>query len=177
MRIKGQSTGLKLLDEFVSEGLTQFTSSEAAVRLGRSEAATGNLLARLVRDGLLDRVRRGHYAIRQLGTLGTTAAAENVLLSVAAGFRDVRHRVAYRTALDQLDLLVHPSRSIQVALVKPTLSDTLHIAGLAGRLGPLTKPSSDIDLEPGHEASSYRDAKWWVRWDHLPSELQNIVHQ
>jgi predicted transcriptional regulator of viral defense system len=267
MRSTGQSAGLKLLDEFVSDGLTQFTSADAAVRLGRSAAATGNLLARLVRDGLLDRVRRGHYAIRQLGTLGTTAAAENVLLSVAAGFGDVRHRVGYRTALDQLDLLAHPSRSIQVALAKPTrsetlsgrrltivqepeaaievgakkqdgvfisdlerslldaaarpelvggiavlaealgaassrgvdadrltnyaralswgpalrrigsLADTLHIAGLAGRLEPLTKPSSDIDLEPGHEASSYRDAKWWVRWDHSPSELQNVLHQ
>jgi len=267
MRSKGQPTGLSLLDKFVSEGLTQFTSDEAAMRLGRSPAATGNLLARLVRDGLLDRVRRGHYAIRQLGTLGTTAAAENVLLSVAAGFRDVRHRVGYRSALDQLDLLAHPSRSIQVALSKPTrsetlsgrrltvvqepetaidvgakkqdgvfisdlerslldaaarpelvggiavlaealgaassrgvdaekltnyaralawgpalrrigsLADTLHIAGLADRLEPLTRPNSDIDLEPGHEASSYRDAKWWVRWDHTPSELQNVVHQ
>jgi predicted transcriptional regulator of viral defense system len=58
-----------------------------------------------------------------------------------------------------------------------SLADTLHIAGLAGRLEPLTKPSSDIDLEPGREASSYRDAKWWVRWDHSPSELQNVLHQ
>jgi len=267
MRSTVQSAGLKLLDEFVSDGLTQFTSADAAAHLGRSAAATGNLLARLVRDGLLDRVRRGHYAIRQLGALGTTAAAENVLLSVAAGFGDVRHRVGYRTALDQLDLLAHPSRSIQIALAKPTrsetlsgrrltivqepeaalevgakkqdgvfisdlerslldaaarpelvggiavlaealgaasskgvdadrltnyaralswgpalrrigsLADTLHIAGLAGRLEPLTKPSSDIDLEPGHEASSHRDAKWWVRWDHSPSELQNVLHQ
>jgi predicted transcriptional regulator of viral defense system len=267
MRPKGHPNGLQLLDEFVSEGRAQFTSAEAAARLGRSATATGNLLARLARDGLLDRVRRGHYAIRQLGTLGTTAAAENVLLSVAAGFRDIPHRVAYRTALDQLDLLAHPSRAIQVALAKPTrsetlsgrrltvvqepetalevgaknqdgafisdmerslldaaarpelvggiavlaealgaasskgvdadrltkyarllswgpalrrigsLGDTLHIDGLAGRLQPLTKPSSDIDLEPGHKASSYRDAKWWVRWGHLPSELQNVVHQ
>src|SRR5579871_2301361 len=125
MRSEGRSTGLKLLDDFVSEGLTQFTSAEAAARLGRSRAATGNLLARLVRDGLLDRVRRGRYAIRQLGSLGTSAAAENVLLSVAAGFGDVRHRVAYRTALDQLDLLAHPSRSIEIALCKATRSETL----------------------------------------------------
>ncbi len=267
MRSKRQSSGLEFLNELVSEGLIQFTSAEAGERLRRSAAATGNLLARLVRDGLLDRVRRGHYSIRQLGTLGTRAAAESVLLSVAAGFRDVPHRVAYRTALDQLDLLAHPSRSIQVALAKPTrsetlsgrrltvvqephlaldvgakkqdgvfisdlerslldaaarpdlvggiavlaealgaassrgvdadrltsyalaltwgpalrrigsLADTLNIAGLAGRLEPLSKPSGDIDLEPGHEASSYRDAKWWVRWDQLPSELQNVVHQ
>lgn len=267
MRAKAQPTGLELLDELVSEGQTQFTSAEAAERLQRSAAATGNLLARLVRVGLLDRVRRGHYSIRQLGTLGTRAAAENVLLSVAAGFGDVPHRVAYRTALDQLDLLAHPSRSIQVALAKPTrsetlsgrrltvvteprpalevgakkqdgvfisdlerslldaaarpelvggiavlaealsaaaskgvdvdrlmsyarvltwgaalrrigsLADTLHIAGLAGRLEPLSKPSGDIDLEPGHEETAYRDAKWWVRWDQSPSELQNVVHQ
>lgn len=267
MRSQGQLTGLQLLDQFVSEGLTRFTSTDAAARLDRSPAATGNLLRRLMRDGLLDRVRRGHYAIRQLGTLGTVAAAENVLLAVAAGFAHVPHRVAYRTALDQLDLLAHPSRTIQVALSKPTrsetlsgrrltvvqesetalgvgakrqdgvyisdlerslldaaarpelvggvailaealgaaaakgvdvmrlmtyaralswgpalrrigsIADTLHILGLADRLEPLAKPTSDIDLEPGHDTSSYRDSKWWVRWDQPPSELQNVVHQ
>lgn len=256
-----------MLDELVSEGRSEFTAAEAMRRLERSRAATSNLLARLVRDGLLDRVRRGRYAIRQLGVLGTTASAENVLLSVAAGFGDVPHRVAYRTALDQLDLLAHPSRTIQIALAKPTrsaklsgrrlkvvreperalavgakkqdgalisdlerslldaaarpdliggiavlaealgaaasrgvdaekltryarelswgpalrrvgsLADRLKIAGLVGRLEPLTKPTSDIDLEPGHGTSSYRDAKWWVRWDQEPSELQNIVRQ
>lgn len=267
MRSKEQSTGLRLLNELVGEGLAQFTSADAVARLDRSPAATGNLLRRLVRDGLLDRVRRGHYAIRQLGMLGTVAAAENILLAVAAGFGEVPHRVAYRTALDQLDLLTHPSRAIQVALTKPTrsetlsgrrlttvletdaalgvgakkqdgvcisdlerslldaaarpelvggvailaeaigaaaskgvdvarlrtyaralswgpalrrigsIADTLHIVGLADRLEPLTKPTSDIDLEPGSDTSSYRDSKWWVRWDHPPSELQNVVHQ
>jgi predicted transcriptional regulator of viral defense system len=267
MRALERSAGLRLLDEFASEGGAQFTSADAAAHLGRSPAATGNLLRRLVRDGLLDRVRRGHYAIRQLGTLGTAAAAENVLLAVAAGFAHMPHRVAYRTALDQLDLLVHPSRTIQVALAKPTrsetlsgrrltvvqesdtalrigarqqdgvyisdlerslldaaarpelvggaavlaeaigaaaskgvdaarltsyarelpwgpalrrigsIADTLRIVGLAARLEPLTKPASDIDLEPGHDTSSYRDSRWWVRWDHPPSELQNVVHQ
>ncbi len=267
MRNKQQTTGLQLLDDLVSEGLMQFTSAAAATRLSRSPAATGNLLRRLVRDGLVDRVRRGHYAIRQLGTLGTVAAAENVLLAVSAGFAHLPHRVAYRTALDQLDLLAHPSRAIQVAVSRPTrsetlsgrrltvvqesaaalgvgakrqdgvwisdleralldaaarpelvggaavlaeaiaaaaskgvdaprlmtyaralswapalrrigsIADTLQIAGLAGRLEPLAKPTSDIDLEPGQATSSYRDSKWWVRWDQLPSELQNVVHQ
>lgn len=261
------STGIRLLDEFVSDGLMQFTSAEAADRLGRSPAATGNVLSRLVRDGLLDRVRRGHYAIRQLGTFGTPASAENVLLAVLAGFAHIPHRVAYRTALDQLDLLAHPSRTIQVALSRPTrsetlsgrrltvvqesdaalcvgakrqdgvlisdleravldaaarpelvggapvvaeaiaaaaskgvdakrlmtyaralswgpalrrigsIADTLKIAGLTKRLEPLAMPTSDINLEPGHETSSYRDSKWWVRWDFLPSELRNVVHQ
>jgi len=267
MRVKPQSTGLRLLDELVSEGLTQFTTAEAASRLDRSLAATGNLMRRLVRDGLVDRVRRGHYAIRQLGTLGTVAAAESVLLAVAAGFAHVPHRVAYRTALDHLDLLAHPSRTIQVALTRPTrsktlsgrrltvvqesdealgvgakqqdgvyisdlerslldaaarpelvggvavlaeaigaaaskgvdaarltsyartlswgpalrrigsIADTLRIRGLADQLEPLSKPTSDIDLEPGHDTTSYRDSKWWVRWDHPPSELQNVVFQ
>ncbi len=267
MHRQRRSVGLRLLDEFVSHGMTQFTSSEAATRLGRSPAATGNLLRRLVRDGLLDRVRRGHYAIRQLGSLGTFAAAENILLAVSAGFAHIPHRVAYRTALDQLDLLAHPSRTIQVALSRPTrsetlsgrrltvvqesdaalgvgarrqdgvcisdlerslldaaarpelvggatvlaeaigaaaskgvdagrlmtyaralswgpalrrigsIADTLEIVGLADRLEPLARPTSDIDLEPGHETSSYRDSRWWVRWDILPSELQNVVHQ
>ena len=267
MRSTGRAAGLRLVDEFVSEGRMQFTSADAVARLGRSPAATGNLLRRLVRDGLLDRVRRGHYAIRQLGTLGTVAAAENVLLAVAAGFAHMPHRVAYRTALDQLDLLAHPSRTIQVALAKPTrsetlsgrrltvvqesdaalsigakrqdgvyisdlerslldaaarpelvggvavlaeaikaaaskgvdvarltsyarelswgpalrrigsISDTLRIVGLADRLEPLIKPTSDIELEPGHGTSSYRDSKWWVRWEHPPSELQNVVRQ
>lgn len=267
MRSKKRSPGLQLLDGLVSEGLTQFTSADAEARLDRSPAATGNLLRRLVRDGFLDRVRRGHYAIRQLGTLGTVAAAESVLLAVAAGFAHLSHRVAYRTALDQHDLLAHPSRTIQVALTKPTrskmlsgrrltvvqepdaalrvgaihqdgvyisdlerslldaaarpeivggvailaeaigsaaskgvdvlrltsyarelswgpalrrigsIADTLRIAGLADRLEPLAKPTSDIDLEPGHDTSSYRDSRWWVRWEHTPSELQNVVHQ
>src|SRR5258707_3007970 len=137
-----QPAGLKLLDQLVTEGLTRFTSAEAAERLGRSAAATGNLLARLVRSGLLDRVRRGHYAIRQLGTLGTSAAAESVLLSVAAGFSDVRHRVGYRTALDQLDLLAHPSRSIQIALTKPTRSETLS----GRRLTIVQEPETALDV-------------------------------
>jgi len=32
-----------------------------------------------------------------------------------------------------------------------SIADTLHIVGLADLLEPLTKPTSDIDLEPGHE--------------------------
>ncbi len=58
-----------------------------------------------------------------------------------------------------------------------SIADTLHIVGLAGRLEPLSRPTSDIDLEPGHDTSSYRDSKWWVRWDRPPSELQNVVRQ
>lgn len=120
-----QDAGLQLLDALVAKGQAQFTAEEAATRLERSATSTSNLLHRLLREGLIDRVRRGRYAIRPLGMLGTTAAAEDVLLAVAAGFFQTPHRVAYRSALDHLGLLVHPSRSIQVALTKPTRSEKL----------------------------------------------------
>lgn len=264
MRTKRRDAGLRLLDGLLSEGLMVFTAADAVARLGRSRAGTANLLRRLLREGLVDRVRRGRYAIRQLGTLGTAAAAEDVLLAVAAGFANTSHRVAYRTALDQLDLLSHPSRTIQVALARPTrsevlsgrslttvvepdaalsigarkqsgtsisdleralldgaarpelvggpailaeaiasasnrvdperlteyaqqlswgpalrrigsIADALHIDGLAGRLQPLIKPTSDIDLEPGGGVSVWRDSRWWVRWDQTPDELHNVV--
>jgi hypothetical protein len=58
-----------------------------------------------------------------------------------------------------------------------SIADTLKIVGLADRLEPLAKLTSDIDLEPGRQPSSYRDSKWWVRWDQLPLELQNVVYQ
>jgi predicted transcriptional regulator of viral defense system len=266
MRFQAQDAGLHLLDALVAEGASQFTASEATARLGRSRTGTANLLRRLQREGLIDRVRRGHYAIRQLGTLGTTAAAEDVLLAVAAGFANTPHRVAYRSALDQLDLLSHPSRTIQVALARPTrtetlsgrplltvvepeaalsigararngtsisdleralldaaarpelvggaailaealtaaskraeparltdyarqlawgpalrrigsIADALKLEGLAGQLRPLSKPTSDNELEPGHETSAWRDKRWWVRWAQTPDELQNVVHQ
>jgi predicted transcriptional regulator of viral defense system len=119
------NAGLRLVNELVAEGHVQFTAEDAAARLKRSPTSTANLLHRLLRDGLIDRVRRGRYAIRPLGMLGTTAAAESVLLAVAAGFSQIAHRVAYRSALDYLELLVHPSRSIQVALTKPTRSERL----------------------------------------------------
>ena len=265
MRTQGQDLGLKLLDDFVSEGQLQFTSNEAVERLARSPTATANLLRRLLRAGLIERVRRGHYAIHQLGTLGTAAAAEDVLRAVAAGFADTAHRVAYRSALDHFELLSHPSRSIQVALTKPTraerlsgrplttiveseeslsigadrrdgacvsdleralldasarpeliggiailaealaaaaskvnvdrlmdyarrlhwgaalrrigsLADALELQGVAAKLAPLTKPTSDIELEPGGHATTWRDSKWWVRWDQDPKQLLN-VHQ
>jgi len=47
------------------------------------------------------------------------------VFAVAAGFFKTAHRVAYRSALDYLELLVHPSRAIQVALTKPTRSERL----------------------------------------------------
>ena len=60
-------------------------------------------------------MRRGHYALRQLGMLGTPAAAKDLAMSVSAAFKGLAHRIAYRSALYEHDLLVHPPRAIQVA--------------------------------------------------------------
>ena len=37
----------------------------------------------MTQAGLINHVRRGHYALRQLGMLGTPAAAEGLAMSVA----------------------------------------------------------------------------------------------
>ena len=75
--------------------------------------------------GLIDRVRRGHYAVRQLGVLGTPAAAEDIALSVGAALKGLPHRIAYRSALHEHDLVVHPARSIQVATDRRVRTRTL----------------------------------------------------
>ena len=115
MRFDTPHQGLALANELVAEGRLTFTFEDVEKRLGRSKTATANLLKRMQTAGLVDRVRRGHYAVRQLGVLGTPAAAEDVALSVGAALKGVPHRIAYRSALYEHDLVVHPARSIQVA--------------------------------------------------------------
>jgi len=107
--------GLTLANWLVAEGRSTFTFEEVETHLGKTKTATANLLKRMEKAGLIERVRRGHYAVRQLGILGTPAAAEDVALSVGAALKGLAHRIAYRSALYEHDLLVHPSRSIQVA--------------------------------------------------------------
>jgi len=128
-----------------------FAFGEAADRSGRSRTATANLLKRLLRDGLIERVRRGRYAIRPLGVLGTAAASEDVLFAVSAGFSRTPHRVAYRSALEELDLLTHPSRVIQVATVKHTRSDSL-----SGRpLRVVVEPAETISIGATKRGATY----------------------
>jgi predicted transcriptional regulator of viral defense system len=109
---------LALLNAMVADGVKSFAFDEAVRRAGRSRTATANLLQRLTERGLLDRVCRGRYAIRQLGVLGTTAAAEDIALAVGAAFGARPHRIAYRSALDEHDLISHGSRTIQVAVTR-----------------------------------------------------------
>lgn len=118
-------SALQFADDLAAEGLSHFTFREAQGRLGRSSAATGNLLKRMLDAGLIDRVRRGHYVLRPLGILGTPSVAEDVALAVGAAFRDIPHRIGYRSALDEHDLITHPSRSIQVATIKRIRAKTL----------------------------------------------------
>ena len=115
MKLDAPQQGLSLANELIAEGHSTFTFKEVEQRLGKSKPATANLLKRMTRAGLIDRVRRGHYALRQLGMLGTPAAAEDIAMSVSAAFKGLAHRMAYRSALYEHDLLVHPPPAIQVA--------------------------------------------------------------
>lgn len=123
-----RKTALNLLDRLTAAGESTFSTAEAAEILGRSPQSTVNLLSRLIDDGLIGRVSRGHYAIRPLGRLGTSAAAEDTALAVAAVFSDRSHRIAYRSALAHHGLVVRPSRVIQVAC-----PDQVRITELADR--------------------------------------------
>lgn len=86
-------------DALSAAGQTHFTFEEAVRRLQKSPTATANLLVRMVEGGLVDRVRRGHYVLRALGVLGTPTAAEDIALAVRSAFREVPHRLVYRTTL------------------------------------------------------------------------------
>ncbi len=139
MDLISQDSGLALADDLVANGKVHFTFADAQRRLGRSRAATGNLLKRMLNAGLVDRVRHGHYVIRQLGVLGTKSVAEEVALAVGAAFTGIPHRMAYRTALDEHDLITHPSRSIHVASTMRIRAKTL-----SGRPLHVIKESADM---------------------------------
>ena len=115
MHLQSPQQGLALANELVADGHLTFTFKDVEKRLGKTKPATANLLKRMANAGLIDRVRRGHYAVRQLGVLGTPAAAEDVALAVGAALKGLPHRIAYRNALYEHDLVIHPARSIQVA--------------------------------------------------------------
>jgi predicted transcriptional regulator of viral defense system len=106
---------LKPLDDRLAVGKTTLTSGELREELGISPSAASNLLARWRRAGLVDRVARGRYAIRQIGLLGTRASSEDVALAVAALVGERAHRIAYHSALDFHGLLTRPVRTVQIA--------------------------------------------------------------
>jgi len=106
---------LELIDTLLSEGRDEFTFEDARARLKVSTEATANFLARLSKKGLVDKLARGHYAIRPLGALGTSLATEDLGVAVGAAFEGREHRIAYLSALDELGVLNHPVRTIYVA--------------------------------------------------------------
>lgn len=106
---------LEPLDNRLAAGKTTLTSRELREELRMSSSAASNLLARWRRAGLVDRVARGRYAIRQIGLLGTRASSEDVALAVAALVGGRPHRIAYHSALDFHGLLVRPVRTVQIA--------------------------------------------------------------
>jgi len=119
------NNALRLADQFAADGQLTFTFADAVERTGLSRPATANLLRRMASNGLVDNVRRGHYVTRQLGVLGTAAAAEDIALAVSAAFSRQEHRIAYRSALYEHGLITHPSRNIQVAAARRTRVTTL----------------------------------------------------
>lgn len=106
---------LELLNRLTREGRTAFSAAEIQKMLDLTPQAASNLLRRLIRDGLIDRVAAGRYAIRQLGSLGTAAAWDDLGSAVAALFMHRPHRIGFLTALDHHGLLVRPVRPVQVA--------------------------------------------------------------
>ncbi|MHB1446214.1 MAG: type IV toxin-antitoxin system AbiEi family antitoxin domain-containing protein [Acidimicrobiales bacterium] len=107
--------GLELLNRLTREGRTAISAADVQAMMGLSPQATSNLLKRLTRAGLVDRVAVGRYAIRQLGSLGTAAVWDDLGSAVAALFAPHPHRIGFLTALDQHGLLVRPVRPVQVA--------------------------------------------------------------
>lgn len=158
MDLKPQQQGLSLANELVAQGRMAFTFDEVEQRLGKSKPATANLLKRMEKAGLIDRVRRGHYAVRQLGMLGTPTVAEDVALCVGTAFKGLPHRIGWRSALCEHDLIVHPARTVQVATIRRVRTKTLSGHGLQVVIEPLEKlnvgriPTRDSYISDLHRA-------------------------
>ncbi len=143
---------LKLLDQLVSNGRDEFTFTDAKVALGVSTPATANALRQLAAKGLVDRLARGHYAIRPLGSLGTSATTEDLNAAVGAVFEGRSHRIAYLSALSELGLTSHPVRTVYVAC---THQVRFTAVGRRPLRSVLEKPGT-IHLEADEVGSSWR---------------------
>jgi predicted transcriptional regulator of viral defense system len=124
--IVSTSLGLSLVDTLAAEGRTSVSALEVRERLGLSAQSASNLLARLSRDGLVERVRRGEYLLRPLGELGVSAtASDRQTQAIAIAVGGASHRICYRTALHEHGLLSRPGRRVQVAVAKRLYVDHL----------------------------------------------------
>ena len=117
MSNKTPNTALKLADDLVAAGMVFFTFDEAMRHLGRSPSATANLLRRMIDAGLIDRVRRGRYVVRDLGVLGTRAAVEDVALAVGGLSEDRQTEI--------VDLLGERGDSLALPHIIPQLKSRI----------------------------------------------------
>lgn len=140
-----------MVDALAAEGRREVSSDDVRERLGLSAQAASNLLTRLTRDGLVEKVRRGSYLLRPLGELGVTSLASDRLAEavvLAVGDRD--HRIAFRTALSEHGLLTRPGQRIQVAVTR-----RLFVKTLSGRpLESIIEKPSTIHLDTQRQANS-----------------------
>jgi len=125
LREAAMTRQLELIDTLLAEGRNEFTFEEAKTLLGVSPESTANALSRLGKEGLVDRLTRGHYAIRPLGALRTSAATDDLSVAVGAAFEGREHRIAYLSALGELGLLSHPVRTIYVACTEQVRFSTI----------------------------------------------------
>jgi predicted transcriptional regulator of viral defense system len=143
---------LELVNTLAAEGREAFTFEEARAVLGVSAPATANALHRLTENGLVDRLSRGRYAIRPLGSLGTSAATEDLSLAVGAAFEGREHRIAYLSALSELGLLTHPVRKVYVACTRQ-----VRIQAVSGRrLRTIVEREETIHLGAEQAGRSWR---------------------
>jgi predicted transcriptional regulator of viral defense system len=120
------TSGVQLVDALAAEGRTDVSADEVRQRLGLSPQAASNVLTRLVRAGLVERIRRGHYLLRPLGELGVAAVASDRLAeAVVLAVGDREHRICFRTALLEHGLLTRGSQRIQVAVSRRLFVDEL----------------------------------------------------
>ena len=147
---------LELVDGLAAEGRTAVTTGEVRSRLSLSPQGASNLLSRLERDGLVERVRRGEYLIHPLGELGVSAASADRLdeaVSIAANGRV--HRICYRSALHEHGLLSRPGRRIQIAVDR-----RLRIAGIGEReLDAIIERSENIHIGAENFGQSWISTK------------------
>jgi predicted transcriptional regulator of viral defense system len=143
---------LELIDTLMAEGREAFTFEEAKATLGASPSATANALRRLNEKGLVDRLTRGHYAIRPIGSLGTSAVTDHLSLAVGAAFEGREHRIAYLSALSELGLLSHPVRTVFVACTQQVRFQTISHR----RLRTIVERTETIHLEAEPTGRSWR---------------------
>ncbi len=97
-----------------------FTTVEFREHYGGTAQSAANALSRAIRDGVVERVARGRYAIRELGRLATHASTEDILLALSPIVAGRDHRIAYLTALEYHSLLLYPQSEVQLAVSSPT---------------------------------------------------------